>query len=368
MIPIANLYYLLCYAWDVLPPRGLAPSKAELLPTGHQPALLLLAHLLTTGLAEQRRRGVPVAFAEVETLDAHPRGLLLPARLARLPQAAARQFMPSRHHEITLDTPLNRVVVTALQQLLAIEKEAADTEALPRRLRRAVLGALAPLNRVTPLRHPHPADFRAAALGLRSSDTTAHLLLRAAELLLLNLLPASAAFAATDSPARPRRFHDFTADEVQMGRIFEAFVRNFFRREQQRYAVTSEVLRWRGATATAANAMPLLPVMRTDVTLSNPTRRLVIDTKYYRRPLAGSQYADARLLAPHLYQLLAYLRNQPAEPAQTIEGMLLYPAGTESGTLALEYQLEGFRVHVRTLDLSQSWVQIRQDLLHLIAD
>ncbi len=367
MIPIANLYYLLCYAWDVLPPRGLAPVTAETLPADQQPALSLLAYFLTSALAEQRRRGIPVTFAEVETVDAQPRGRLQPARLARLPSAAARQFLPSRHHEVTLDTPLNRLVVTALRRLAALST--APTDGLPRTLRQAVRVALAPLKSVTSLEHPQAGDFRSAALRLRPADSTSHLLLRAAELLLLNLLPVSSQTGADAiNAATTRRFHDFSADEVQMGRVFEAFVRNFFRREQRQLAVVSEVLRWRDATATAPTALPLLPVMRTDLTLSSPTRRLVIDTKYYRRPLAGSRHVAERLLAPHLYQLLAYLRNQPATVGQSVEGMLLYPTSADSGTLTLEYQLEGFRVRVVTLNLDQPWVQIRQDLHQLIAD
>ncbi len=359
LIPIANLYYLLCYAWDVLPPRGAVPgAAAEESPTA---ALALLTHLLTLGLTQRQRRGFPVTFIPVETIGPHPRGQLLPGRLARLPQAAALGHVPSRHYQPTLDTPLHRVVVTALRRSLAT-----PPGDLPPALRRAGRAALAPLTAVTSLTELCPATVTAAARTLRPADTTAHLLLRAAELLLLNLLPTT---HRSDGPTSARtRFHDFRADEVQMGRVFEAFVRNFLRREQRAAAVSSDVLRWRGATATTASALPLLPVMRTDTTLTTPARRLVIDTKFYARPLAGSRFESARLLAPHLYQLLAYLRNQSAAPGQRVEGMLLYPASAASGDLFLDYQLEGFRVQVRTLDLAVPWPQIQQTLLALVAD
>lgn len=363
MIPIANLYYLLCYAWDVLPPRGAAPTAMEHLPDDDDdPTTVvgLLTHLLTTSLARQRRRGEPAAFELTETVGPTPRGQLRPGRLARLPRAAALGHLPSRHHRLTPDTPARRLVAAALRLVLT-PPLAAD---LPPDLRRAARAALAPLTAV-----PAPADlsaatFAAAVRTLPPTGTTAHLSLRAAELLLLNALPAPA--AATT--ARARRFHDFRADDGQMGRLFEAFVRNFLRREQRAAAVSSDVLRWRGATATAPEALPLLPVMRTDTTLTTPARRLVIDTKYYARPLAGSRFDGERLLAPHLYQLLAYLRNQPAAPDQRVEGMLLYPATATSGNYRLDYQLDGYRVQVRTLDLSRPWLQIRQSLLDLVAD
>ena len=359
MIPVANLYYLLCYAWDILPPRGTAPVAAEA--DDPAAALGLLTHLLSHGLQTRGRRGAPATFVFVETVGSHPHGQLQPGRLARLPRAAALGHLPSRHQETTLDTPLHRLAATALRRALTA------TPALPLVQRRAARGALAPLSAVPSVPAPGPADFTDALRTLPPADTTAHLLLRAAELLLLNLLPTP---QLPDFPTTSitRRFHDFRADEVQMGRVFEAFVRNFLRREQRAAAVSSDVLRWRGATATAPAALPLLPVMRTDTTLTTPARRLVIDTKFYARPLAGSRFDGARLLAPHLYQLLAYLRNQPAAPGQRVEGMLLYAASAASGALALDYQLEGFRVQVRTLDLSQPWLQIRQALLELVAD
>lgn len=367
MIPIANLYYLLCYAWDVLPPRGAAPVAAT---EGPGAALDLLTHLLAEGLLRRQRRGAPATFVAVETVGPHPRGQLLPGRLARLPLAAARGHLPSRHYELTLDTSFHRLLVTALRRALTATNSS-GASALPLALRRTARAALAPLAAVESLTNVNPTDVAAAARTLPPTDTTAYLLLRAAELLLLNLLPVLPISTTQDpSPDTPRthRFHDFRADEVQMGRVFEAFVRNFLRREQRTAAVSSDVLRWRGATATAPAALPLLPVMRTDTTLTTPARRLIIDTKFYAQPLAGSRFEGARLLAPHLYQLLAYLRNQPTAPGQRVEGLLLYPASPASGGLTLDYQLEGFRVQVRTLDLSEPWPRIRQALLALVAD
>ena len=357
MIPVANLYYLLCYAWDVIPPRGAGPIAPD---DGEGPAALaLLTHLLSTSLTRRWRRGAPAAFVPVETVGPHPRGRLQPGRLARLPRAAALGHLPSRHHQLTLVTPLHQLAATALRRALAAGPELSPEQ------RRAARAALAPLTAVASLPAPGPAEVAAALRTLSPADTAAHLIVRAAELLLLNLRPAT---QLPGDLAPTYRFHDFRADDAQMGRLFEAFVRNFLRREQRAAAVSSDVLRWRGATATAPAALPLLPAMRTDVTLTTPARRLIIDTKFYARPLAGSRFEGARLLAPHLYQLLAYLRNHAAAADQRLEGLLLYPASAASGNLTLDYQLEGYRVQVRTLDLDQPWAQIRQALLDLVAD
>ncbi|UOQ79204.1 hypothetical protein MUN84_13105 [Hymenobacter sp. 5516J-16] len=61
MIPIQNLYYLLCYAWNRL------PEQQELLAinttTFHRP-LELLTHVLLTGTRRLVHRGLPVAYTE----------------------------------------------------------------------------------------------------------------------------------------------------------------------------------------------------------------------------------------------------------------------------------------------------------------
>ncbi len=359
MIPIANLYYLLCYAWDVRPPTGLVLTGADVLPPHHHPALPLLAHLLLGSLRQRQRHGVAATYAPVLDRGRVVRGRLVFDALVRAPAPPGSGSMPSRFLALTVDSPVARVFVTALRRLLQMERGA-----LPKAQRAAARALLAPLTAVPALPQPIPADFRAAAQAVPLTDARTHLALRAAELLLRNLLPTT----HLPEGAAPYRFHDFTTDEAQMGAIFEAFVRNFLRREQGAATVSAEVLRWRGASAATPAARALLPVMRTDSTLIDATRRLVIDTKYYLRALPTGRFDAPRLIAPHLYQLLAYLRNQPTAPGQVVEGMLLYPVSDHTPPLRLEYQLDGFRVRVRTLDLRAPWSQISQELLGAVAN
>lgn len=359
MIPIANLYYLLCYAWDVRPPTGVAPAGAEALPPDHYPVLPLLVHLLISSLRQLHRRGVAATYAPINSTGRPMRGRLLFDDLARNPAPPGSRRLPSRFLALTADSPAARVFVTVLRRLLRV-----DTLVLAKVQRAAARALLAPLANVPALPQPVAADFRAAARTVPLADTRTHLALRAAELLLLNLLPTT---RPVESAAR-YHFHDFTTDETQMGAIFEAFVRNFLRREQRAATVSAEVLRWRGARAATPAALALLPVMRTDSTLTDATRRLVIDTKYYLRALPTGRFDAPRLIAPHLYQLLAYLRNQSAAPGQTVEGLLLYPVSDHTPPLRLEYQLDGFRVRVRTLDLRAPWSQISQELLRAVAN
>ena len=148
-----------------------------------------------------------------------------------------------------------------------------------------------------------------------------------------------------------------------MARLFEQFVRNFFRREQRRFRVYAETIAWQADAAHAAD-LDLLPTMLTDTTLEAADRKIILDTKYYKAALRP-RYDRQRLIAPHLYQLYAYLQNQAPTPGQALEGVLLYPAAAQA--VDVRYTLGGHPVRVVTLDLSQPWPGIAADLLALLA-
>lgn len=54
MIPVANIYYLLCYAWDEFAPRRIAERDAEAFPD----TLHLFSHLLVVGVRDPPPPGV----------------------------------------------------------------------------------------------------------------------------------------------------------------------------------------------------------------------------------------------------------------------------------------------------------------------
>ena len=75
-----------------------------------------------------------------------------------------------------------------------------------------------------------------------------------------------------------------------------------------------------------------LPAMTTDVTLSSPGRKIMIDAKYYRDALQTHTQRGSRTVhSGNLYQLLAYLHGTTkTSDNQTLEGMLVYPVGEQA--------------------------------------
>ena len=106
--------------------------------------------------------------------------------------------------------------------------------------------------------------------------------------------------------------------------------------------------------------------MLTDVILEAPTRKIIIDCKFYKEALT-QHHKKKRVSSANLYQLFAYLKNKEKDPGwENCEGILLYP--TVKDTLDLNYTLGGHRVRIYTINLNQHWSKISDELKLLISD
>jgi 5-methylcytosine-specific restriction enzyme subunit McrC len=195
-----------------------------------------------------------------------------------------------------------------------------------------------------------------ARVQLHRNNAYYDLVLKVAELAFDCLLP--------NAQGSGFAFHDILRDETKMAKVFETFVRNFYRMEQADFAVLPLAIRWDGETV-ATTGIGRLPTMVTDIYLKSAGRRIIIDTKYYANALQRGVYGSDSFQSGNLYQLFAYLKNAAADPMFLgCEGMLLYPL---NGTALREtYHIQGHPITVATIDLSQPWPMIADDLLVLL--
>jgi 5-methylcytosine-specific restriction enzyme subunit McrC len=268
-IPIKNLYYLLLYAWDRFTPKSQVDVGAEQSPDLPN----LLARVLVEGTRRLLRRGLDRGYnGYVEELTS-PRGRFLLAEAAKR-RSFTRGRMVCQFDELSPDVIHNRILKGTLIAL-------AKSNTLETSLREDVIELRHKLAGVTEV-----TLARRLFNQLQLSRSTGHygLLMRICELLLELQLP--------EESGRGSRFADILSDKDRMPTIFEAFVRNFYRQEQNEFSVGSELIPW------DTGPMPLehenfLPSMRTDVTLRSCSRTVVIDAKFYPQTLVS------HLVPPH---------------------------------------------------------------------
>jgi 5-methylcytosine-specific restriction enzyme subunit McrC len=337
-IPIRNLFYLLCYAWNRLEARNLLRTAVE---EAERPDDLL-ARMLLEGTQQLLRRGLDRGYREYSDDLRSPRGRMdVPATVKR--NLLARPSVHCHLDELSHDVAHNRTVKAVLVAL-------SRSPDLPPGLRTEISNTVERLHAVTTV------PFSGALLRHVQIHRNIHgygLLMDVCRLLARHLLPDASGGGVI-------RMKDFTGSDQEMGRLFEDFLRNFLRREQSWFRVRKRQVPWDGAGLTET-ARALLPVMETDITLTSPEQRVVIEAKFYTEPLAR-QWGKKTIRSGHLYQLLSYLRSLAAEdPSRSVSGMLLYAQVGEA--FDLHYEIHGHQVRVRSLDLGQPWRMIHDDLL-----
>ncbi|RBP96134.1 McrBC 5-methylcytosine restriction system component [Cytobacillus firmus] len=156
------------------------------------------------------------------------------------------------------------------------------------------------------------------------------------------------------------QFADFERDPKAMARLFEEFVRNFYKKEMPEYRVYRENIYWDAE----GEETSYLPIMQTDISLESNDRKIIMDTKYYQHTFTQN-FGSQKLISGNLYQLFAYLSNHKKSEGKEITGMLLYPkTGKE---LMLAYRIKEFSVKINTVDLNRDWLSIHTRLKEIVS-
>jgi 5-methylcytosine-specific restriction enzyme subunit McrC len=336
-IPVRNLYYLLLYAYDAL-------DEGEVVEAGALPEARvadLFAHVLDHGANHLLRRGLD--RGHVPTRDAVPgvRGRIDVSATVKA-NTLSRARAVCEFDEFTADVTHNRILRATARRLLRVPDLAPELHdrlaALYRRLDGVTDVALS------------ARTFR--SVQLHRNNRFYRFLLGVCRIVHDHLL--------ADEAGGEAHFRDFVQDARRMRRLFERFVRNFYRREQGEFRVKRSRIPWAAAGDTA-----LLPQMHTDVTLAGRGRVVVVETKYTARQLQ-EHFGAQSIRSEHLYQLFAYLLNlaKKVPTGRSVEGVLLYPRAGAGPDFRCE--LHGHPLRVTTLNLGQEWEGIRDDLLAIL--
>lgn len=339
-IPIRNLYYLLCYAWERFPdahPVDVGVDAAPDLPN-------LLARILVNDVHRLLRRGLDRGYRAFVEETRAPRGRLLLDDIVKQ-QTLRRGAVVCAIDELTPDVAHNRIIKATCR--LLTRNKSVDHDL------RHELGLI--VQRMAGVSDTRLTGEAFKRIQLSRNTRQYRPLLRLCELVFRAQLPVE------DNEGSS--FADILKDDILMSAVFEDFLRNFYHHNQKRYSVGREIMAW--------DALPLddhsrgrMPVMETDITLRSRERTIVMDAKFYREMLV-SKGGPGKIRSGHLYQLFAYVEHAGAKaPHLPCDGALLYPAVGEP--IAFRYQVRGHEILVKSIDLGRDhWQDIHDDLLSI---
>ena len=340
-IPIANIYYLLCYAWGHFAEREAVQLKQL---DGLERVQDLLGKVLGQGTFRLIRRGIDQGYRNIREDLSGIRGKIAVGETVKR-AVRARGKVTCDYQELSQDVLHNRILRTTLRSLMRLP----DLHSVVRSEVRSAYTKLAGVSLVPLSRHVFQQ------VQLDRNRRYYRFLLSVCRLIHEQIL--------VDERSGETTFT--TVSEEHMEKVYESFIVEFYRHEQNRYRVNpgGRTIRWVDE-GTPRHQRSNIPVMEADVILEATDRRIIIDAKYYREALKGR--SGPKLRSAHLYQLLAYLRNREATgpPGARHEGILLYP--TVDVPLSVEVCLEGFRIQARSIDLAQDWRDIDKDMKALI--
>jgi 5-methylcytosine-specific restriction enzyme subunit McrC len=339
-IPIKNLYYLFCYAWERFPEGGATEVGIEDCPDLPN----LFARVLVNGVNRLLRRGLDRGYLSSEEELRSPRGRILIDRSIK-EQSHQRGAVYCQIDDLSHDVLHNQIIKATATGLARDPK-------VQTKLAHELRFIVRRLHDVSDIRLT-PSLFRRIQLFRNNGQYAA--LMRLCEFVCRSQLPEEGGAGS--------RFGDILRDEERMSQVFEDFLRNFYFFEQQKYVVAREDYRWRIDHSPGGDA-GLIPIMRTDVTLRSKSSTVVMDAKFYAEPFPRSAGVP-KLRSGHLYQLFAYMKHA-SERAQhlPVSGALVY-ASTGDGSLQ-RYRLDGHEFAVAAIDLSQPWATVHRSLLDLL--
>lgn len=341
-IPIQNIYFLLCYAWDKLEEKEVVDINTS----GFNELIDLFAKVLINGVSYLLKRGLDRDYKLKEDTVSGVKGKMNVSNTLKNNTLLYKKTI-CEFDEFDYDILHNQILRTTLEKLL-------KTDHVDEELKHEVWSLLKRLPYIQNL-YITPSIFK--QVRLHRNNRFYDFLLNVCYIINENL--------QINEETGNFKFREFVKDESKMPYVFENFVRNFYKLEQSEFNVYRENIKWQ-LIPEKENDARYLPKMETDITLKSTTRKIIIDTKFYKEALK-TRYDAEKIISDNLYQLYAYMNNQkdPEDPlSEKCEGMLLYP--TVSKPLSKIYYMNHNKISVQSVNLNQHWKKIREDLLGLI--
>lgn len=334
MIRIQNVYYMLAYAFQVLNEQGYKNISTE----DFDNTAELCAAILSRGISSQIKRGLGKEYISKTEPLSSLRGKIDMSESMKTQTFLKKQMICS-YDDFSVNSYMNRIIKSTVEILLRSEISKSRKKEL-----RKLMVFFADVD---------PIDLHTVNWNVQynRNNQTYRMLISICYLVFKGLLQTQ-----SDGTTKLMDF----LDEQRMHRLYEKFILEYYKREHPELTASASQIPWQLDDDMGA----MLPVMQTDIMLTQGNKTLIIDAKYYAHS-TQRQYEKHTLHSGNLYQIFTYVKNKEAELAgipHEVSGMLLYARTDEDVYPENKYSMSGNKISVRTLDLDGDFGLIKEQL------
>lgn len=341
-IPIENIYYLLCYAWNKLDEKDRVnvsiDDKTELLD--------LFAKVLINATKMLLKRGIDKNYIDHTEELAGVKGKIQISQALKS-NLLFKQRTICSFDDFSANIISNRILVSTIYRLT-------KTKGLDQQLKNELVSLKRMLSDIVQIEITNSLFKQ---VRLNRNNRFYGFVMNVCQIIYESTFPSE--------EQGKYKFSDFTRDDNKMNQLFEAFIRNFYKIEQKKYkTVKKETIKWQFEN-TDNESYQYLPQMETDITLENDSEKIIIDAKFYRETMTVN-YDKEKIKSANLYQLFSYLLNQQdgSLKTQNAKGILLYP--TIETDYNLNFKYYNHNIQIRTVNLNSNWRKISSRLKEII--
>lgn len=341
-IPIENIYYLLCYAWNKLDEK----ERVDVSIDDKTEILDLFAKVLINATKILLKRGIDKSYIDNTEELSGVKGKLQLSHTIKS-NILFKQRTICSFDDFSENIISNRILVSTIYKLTR-------TISLDKQLKYELVTMLRMLSNIEQIVITH-SIFK--QVRLNRNNHFYGFVMDVCQIIYESTFPSEI--------QGQFKFSDFTRDDKKMNMLFEAFIRNYYKVEQKKYiTVKKETIRWQ-FDKTETDTTQYLPIMETDITLENNEEKIIIDAKFHRETM-NLNYDREKIKSNNLYQLFSYLLNQQDGNMknQYATGILLYP--TITNDYDLEFQYKNHKIKIVTLNLNSNWRNISSRLNEII--
>lgn len=353
-IPIKNIFYMLCYAWDVLAIKDDISVGGD----DYDNAYDLLARVFSFGLGKLIRSGFHRSYIEqTEELSSLRGKILLQNSISQ--NTMRHKKLVCSYDEYSTNDIFNQILKYTIDSILRNPNVSKITKQEIKKNSIFFAGIDAKA----------PTKANRQKLRFNRNNVTYRLLISIAVILYDN--------TSVNEENGKIFFKDFFREE-QMNKVFEHFILHFYGAHLSRsqYKVHAPKIKWHLDDQHNADVWSELFVVdddigdrRTDIVVENRTLdlQLIFDAKYYKNTFVSGYMNDSeeRVRTSHINQIRGYLLDSEFQGGKV--GALLYPMVNNDLKTGTVKRIAGTPIVIKTINLAADWHEIEADMLDFVS-